>query len=105
MNQGWFYSDLGVSHQSTYIALMLFMLIGPVFTFFLSPIFAWGSRKHEFEADEFAAQYSDANELVNALVKMYEENAATLTPDPIHSIFYDSHPPAPVRVAHLQAQH
>ncbi len=104
MKQGWFYSDLGVSHQSTYIALMLFMLVGPVFTFFLSPIFARASRKHEFEADEFAAQHSNANELINALVKMYEENAATLTPDPVHSIFYDSHPPAPVRVAHLRAQ-
>lgn len=104
ITQSWFYAGLGISHESTYAALMLFMLAGPVFTFFLSPVFAWGSRKHEFEADSFAAEYTDADELVNALVKMYEENAATLTPDPIHSIFYDSHPPAPVRVAHLQTQ-
>lgn len=63
---------------------------------------AWGSRKHEFEADTFASQQANAGDLINALVKMYEENAKTLTPDPLHSIFYDSHPPAPVRIAHLK---
>ncbi|MDH5649791.1 MAG: M48 family metallopeptidase [Gammaproteobacteria bacterium] len=104
INQGWFYTGLGMNHQSTYGALMLFMLVGPVFSFFLHPLFAWASRKHEFEADDFAAQHTDAQQLINALVKMYEENAATLTPDPLHSIFYDSHPPAPVRVAHLQTR-
>ena len=104
MQQQWFYAGLGMGQASTYAALMLFMMAGPTFTFFLQPLFAWGSRKHEFEADSFAAQHTDANELINALVKLYEENAATLTPDPLHSIFYDSHPPAPVRIAHLQAQ-
>jgi STE24 endopeptidase len=84
------------------MALTLFMIAGPVFTFFLSPLSAWFSRKHEFEADEFAAKTANANDLVTALVKMYKENAATLTPDKLHSAFYDSHPPAPIRIAHLQ---
>lgn len=105
MHQGWFYSGLGVAQPSTYMALALFMLAAPVFTVFLGPLLSWSSRKHEFEADAFAAKQADANKLVSALVKMYEENARTLTPDPLHSIFYDSHPPAPVRIAHLQAQH
>ena len=104
MDQPWFYAGLGVSRPSTYMALTLFMLVGPVFAFFLQPLIAWGSRRHEFEADEFAAQHADAEQLINALVKLYEENAATLTPDPLHSIFYDSHPPAPERIAHLQSQ-
>lgn len=104
VHQQWFYSGLGVSTASTYMALALFMLAAPVFTVFLNPVFSWGSRKHEFEADAFAAKQTDASKLVTALVKMYEENARTLTPDPLHSIFYDSHPPAPVRISHLQAQ-
>lgn len=103
MQQPWFYSGLGVSSTSTYMALTLFMLVGPVFTFFLNPLSSWFSRKHEFEADEFAAKTADANDLVTALVKMYKENAATLTPDNLHSAFYDSHPPAPIRIAHLQS--
>lgn len=103
MQQPWFYAGLGVAQPSTHAALILFLLVVPVFTFFLHPLFAWGSRKHEFEADAFAAQQTDANALVSALVKLYEENAATLTPDPWHSAFYDSHPPAAVRVAHLEA--
>ena len=81
------------------------MMVGPVFAFFMQPLFAWGSRRHEFEADLFAAELTEPAELINALVKLYEENAATLTPDPLHSVFYDSHPPAPVRIARLQAQH
>ncbi|MDH5614709.1 MAG: M48 family metalloprotease, partial [Gammaproteobacteria bacterium] len=84
-----------------YIALMLFMLVSPVFTFFMHPIMSFFSRKHEFEADDFAAMQTNANDLIQALVKLYEENANTLTPDPIYSAFHDSHPPAPVRVAHL----
>lgn len=103
MQQQWFFSGLGVGSTSTYMALTLFMIAGPVFTFFLSPLSAWFSRKHEFEADEFAAKTADANDLVSALVKMYKENAATLTPDKLHSAFYDSHPPAPIRIAHLQS--
>lgn len=102
IKQGWFYAGLGISTPSTHTALALFMLVMPVFSFFLSPLMAWGSRKHEFEADAFASQQADAGDLVNALVKMYEENAKTLTPDPLHSVFYDSHPPAPVRIAHLK---
>jgi len=104
IKQTWFFSGLGVSAPSTYMALALFMLAGPAFTVFLNPLFSWGSRKHEFEADTYAAQQADSNKLVTALVKMYKENARTLTPDPLHSIFYDSHPPAPVRIAHLQTR-
>ena len=102
LRQDWFFHGLGMSHASTYTALTLFLLASPVFTFLLSPIMAWGSRRHEFEADNFAAEQSDAKSLVSALVKLYKENASTLTPDPIYSAFYDSHPPAPVRIAHLQ---
>ena len=99
--QPWFYTGLGMSQPSTHAALMLFMLIGPVFTFFLQPLLAWGSRRYEYEADSFAAEQTDASELVSALVKLYRENASTLTPDPLHSAFYDSHPPAALRIAHL----
>lgn len=100
--QAWFYQGLGVAQPSTYTALVLFFMVVPVFTFFLQPVFAWISRRHEFEADAFAAEQADAHALTAALVKLYEENAATLTPDPLHSAFYDSHPPASVRIAHLQ---
>ena len=103
MQQSWFFTGLGASSSSTYMALVLFMLVGSVFTFFLSPLTSWFSRKHEFEADEFAAKTSNADDLVNALVKMYKENAATLTPDKLHSVFYDSHPPAHIRIAHLHS--
>ena len=76
----------------------------PTFTFLLHPISSIYSRKHEFEADAYAAQNSSADDLIQALVKLYQDNAATLTPDPLHSTFYDSHPPASIRVAHLQSQ-
>ena len=85
------------------IALALFMLALPVFTFVLSPLSALYSRKHEFEADVFASQNASATSLTQALVKLYEDNAATLTPDPLHSAFYDSHPPAAIRIARLEA--
>ena len=101
VEQTWFYSGLGVSTPSTHAALTLFMLAGPVFTFFLQPLLAWSSRRYEYEADSFAAEQTDAGELVSALVKLYKENASTLTPDPLHSAFYDSHPPAALRIAHL----
>ena len=100
----WFYQGLGVTVPSTYMALTLFMLIAPVFTFFLQPLFSWLSRLHEFEADEFAAQQAQSDNLVQALVKLYRENANTLTPDPLYSAFHDSHPPAPVRIAHLHGR-
>ena len=102
MGQAWFYTALGVSQPSTYMALLLFVLVSPAFTFFIGPIMAWWSRKHEFEADEFAAQQSSGVELIAALVGLYKENASTLTPDPLYSAFYDSHPPAAIRIAHLQ---
>ncbi|HEY5806671.1 MAG TPA: M48 family metallopeptidase [Povalibacter sp.] len=97
-----FYSGLGVKHPSGHAALLLFMLVLPAFTYFLTPLGAWWSRKHEFEADEFAAQFSNAGLLADALVKLYRDNATTLTPDPLHSRFYDSHPPALIRIARLQ---
>lgn len=104
MKADWFYHSLGVSTPSHYMALLLFTLVVPVFTFLLSPLMSLFSRKNEFEADEFAAQQSDARYLIQALVNLYKENASTLTPDPLYSSFYDSHPPAPVRIAHLAKQ-
>ena len=100
----WFYNGLGVAYPaSDAMALILFMLVVPVFTFLLQPLAAMYSRKHEFEADRYAAQYSSARELVSALVKLYKDNASTLTPDPVHSAFYDSHPPARIRISRLQS--
>jgi len=101
IDQSFIYEGLGVTEPSFYMALILFMLVTPVISIFLNPLFSLLSRKHEFEADDFAAQNTDANNLITALVKLYEENSNTLTPDPIYSAFYDSHPPAPVRIAHL----
>ena len=104
--QVWFYTGLGVTpllgQANDAMALLLFSLALPVFTFPFSPLTSITSRKHEFEADAFAASHSDARDLVSALVKMYEDNASTLTPDPIHSAFYDSHPPASVRIRQLR---
>jgi len=105
--QTWFYTGLGVNPmllgRNDAMALILFMLTLPVFTFLFSPMSSLLSRKHEFEADAFAAKYTNAQDLVSALVKMYEDNASTLTPDPVHSAFYDSHPPASIRIHHLLA--
>jgi STE24 endopeptidase len=103
MNQTWFYQGLGVTEASTYMALVLFLYVSPVFMFILHPLMASYSRKNEFEADDYAAKNADANHLVAALVKLYRDNASTLTPDPIHSAFYDSHPPASIRIAKLAA--
>ncbi len=102
MQTSWFYHGLGVTTPSTAVALLLFFLVLPVFGFFLKPVFSAYSRKHEFEADAYAAKQTDATDLVSALVKLYQDNAATLTPDPWYSRFHDSHPPAAVRIAHLQ---
>jgi len=99
----WFYAGLGVPAQSTALALILFFLVIPVFTFPLSPLLSHLSRRHEFEADAYAAEHAAAGDLIRALVKLYEDNASTLTPDPLHSLFYDSHPPAAQRIARLQA--
>ncbi len=101
INAEWFFNGLGVSAQNTALALILFFLVAPVFTFLLTPLMSVLSRRHEFEADRYAAQHASANDLVKALVKLYEDNAATLTPDPLHSLFYDSHPPAALRVERL----
>ncbi len=97
-----FYLALGVHQPSSHAALLLFVMVLPAFTYFLTPLNAWWSRKHEFEADEFAAQFANAGELADALVKLYRDNATTLTPDSLHSAFYDSHPPALIRIARLQ---
>ena len=98
----WFYAGLGVPAQSTALALTLFFLVVPVFLFPLTPLTSYWSRRHEFEADAYAAEHTAAGELVHALVKLYDDNAATLTPDPLHSLFYDSHPPAALRILRLQ---
>jgi len=103
IDKSWFFQGLGFAGmQSVGVALLLFFLLLPVFTFPLSPLASILSRKHEFEADAFAAGETRAHHLVSALVKLYRDNAATLTPDPLHSMMYDSHPPAAIRVAHLE---
>ncbi len=102
MEANWFYDGLGVTTPSTALALLLFFTILPVFSFLLHPLMSYYSRKHEFEADAYAAQQTDAHDLASALVKMYQDNAATLTPDPLYSTFYDSHPPALMRISRLQ---
>jgi len=105
MRQEWFFAALGVSSPSTAMALILFFAVAPAFTFMLRPLASLYSRLHEFQADAYAARFADASDLVRALVKLYQDNATTLTPDPLHSAFYDSHPPASVRIARLQSQH
>ncbi len=102
MQAEWFYLGLGVEAQTTATALLLFIMTLPVFTFALHPLTSFWSRRHEFEADAYAAEQTDAKELVSALVKLYQDNAKTLTPDPVYAAFYESHPPAPIRIAHLQ---
>ena len=103
--QPWFYQGLGATPGPGDVpgghALLLFFLALPVFTFMLGPLGSWLSRKQEFEADTFAAHQSSAEHLSRALVKLYEDNASTLTPDPLHSAFYDSHPPAAIRLERL----
>jgi len=101
MDADWFFNGLGVSVQNTALALILFFLVAPVFSFLLTPLISLLSRRHEFEADRYAAEHASADDLVKALVKLYEDNAATLTPDPLHSLFYDSHPPAALRISRL----
>jgi STE24 endopeptidase len=103
IDQPWFYEGLGVERRSTALALLLFVMVVPVFTFLLHPIGSLYSRRHEYEADAYAVAHSNGQDLAHALVKLYEDNAATLTPDPVHSAFYDSHPPAALRIARLRA--
>jgi STE24 endopeptidase len=100
--QPWFYTGLGVSQPSNAAALLLFMLAIPVFTVFFTPLGSYLSRRYEFQADNYAASQTNGKFLVQALVKLYQDNASTLTPDPLYSLFHDSHPPAPVRIANIQ---
>lgn len=102
IDKPWFYTGLGVSMQGTDMALVLFFLAMPAFIFPMEPLMSQLSRRHEFEADDYASEHSSAVHLAQALVKLYQDNAATLTPDPLHSAVYDSHPPASQRVANLQ---
>ena len=103
IDQQWFYTGLGVAEPSNAAALLLFMLVSPVFTFFTQPISTYFQRKFEFEADDFASNNAKASMLISGLVKLYKENASTLTPDPLYSAFYYSHPPAAIRIAHLES--
>ncbi len=102
MHSGDFHSGLNVNQGSTANSLLLFMLCAPSFTFLLAPLGSQLSRRQEYEADDYAAANSSASALQSALIKLYRDNASTLTPDPLHSAFYDSHPPASLRIAHLQ---
>ncbi|WP_426992169.1 M48 family metallopeptidase [Methylomonas sp. CM2] len=102
ITQDWFFDGLGVGTHSNAAALLLFMLVSPVFTTFMQPISAFFQRKFEFEADDFATRNAEAGKLISGLVKLYEENASTLTPDPLYSAFHYSHPPAAIRIAHIE---
>lgn len=105
--QAWFYTGLGVQPNlgaaNDALALLLFMLAVPVFSFFIAPLFAQLSRKHEFEADAYAVLHTSGPDLATALLKLYEDNASTLTPDPVYVKFYYSHPPASERLARMMA--
>ena len=104
-SQSWFYTGLGVRPNmgapNDALALLLFMMAVPAFTFFISPLFAQFSRKHEFEADAYAVSQTSGRDLSTALLKLYEDNASTLTPDPVFVKFYYSHPPASERLARM----
>jgi len=104
IDQPWFYTGLGVEQPSHAAALLLFILVSSTFTFFMQPISAYFQRKFEFEADDFAANNAKASKMISGLVKLYEENANTLTPDPLYSAFHYSHPPAAIRIAHLESK-
>jgi STE24 endopeptidase len=101
VNAEWFYHGLGVQQPTYAAAFILFAMVLPYFTTALRPLSSYWARRHEFEADDFAAAQTDARHLIRALVKLYEENASILTPDRLYSAYHDSHPPAPVRIAHL----
>ncbi len=104
ITQSWFFDGLGVTTYSNAAALLVFMLVSPVFTTFMQPISAYFQRKFEFEADDFASRHAQASKMISGLVKLYEENASTLTPDPLYSAFHYSHPPAAIRIAHLETK-
>ena len=104
--QAWFYNGLGVlpsmDAPNDALALLLFLMVVPLFTYFLSPLMAQLSRRHEFEADAYAIAHTDGNDLASALLRLYKDNASTLTPDPVYARFYYSHPPASERIARLR---
>ena len=108
-SQVWFYTGMGVRPSVTQandaLALLLFMLVVPLFSFFVSPVFAQFSRKHEFEADAYAVSQTGGADLSSALLKLYKDNASTLTPDPVFVKFYYSHPPASERLARMLPLH
>ncbi len=102
--QPWFQPALGVANGGPHTLLLLFALTAPVFLLPIGPLFAWLSRRHEYAADRYAARHVDARSLVNALVRLYRDNATTLTPDPVYTAFHASHPPALARIARLTAE-
>ena len=102
INQTWFYNGLGISEPSSHTALILFSFALPVFSFFITPLSNLISRKHEFQADAFAANHTDANDLISSLIKLYKENSSSLSPDKYYSAFHDSHPSAVLRIERLQ---
>jgi STE24 endopeptidase len=102
IGEPWFYQGLGVATPTNAAALALFLMVLPEFLFFVQPLTSLYSRKREFEADAYAMSHADSADLMKALVKLYQDNAATLTPDPLHSAFYDSHPPAATRISRLK---
>ncbi|MCZ6786475.1 MAG: M48 family metallopeptidase [Planctomycetota bacterium] len=99
--QVWFYEGLGMTRPSPHAALLLFLWVSPVFLFLAHPLSSWLERRYEFQADDFGAEHSEKGSLASALMRLYEHNATTLTPDPLYSAFYDSHPPAAIRVGRL----
>ena len=101
IHEPWFFSGLGVAQMTNATGLLLFILVSPVFNPFMQPITAYVQRKFEFEADDYACANANAAAMISALVKLYRENASTLTPDPLYSAFHDSHPPAAIRIAHI----
>jgi len=102
INQSWFFFGLGISLPSNHAALVIFSLILPVFSFFITPLSNLISRKHEFQADAFAARHTDANDLISSLVKLYRENSSSLSPDKYYSAFHDTHPSATLRIERLR---
>lgn len=100
--QSWFYQNLGIKHYSDGSILLLFTLVIPVFMQFLSPLIGWLMRMQEYQADKFAIAHTNGMSLIHALVKLYRDNAGTLTPDPLFSAFNDSHPPAALRIKHIE---
>lgn len=101
MNSPWFFAGLNVTQMGAGVGFVLFFQVLPIFTLPLQPLSSVYSRKHEFEADRYAAQHAEAGNLISALIKLYRDNASTLTPDALYSLFYDSHPNAQQRVARL----